>query len=524
MGAPDIHITDIAAQTGLQNLADPFWRITSGELYKIVVKDDDEDDDSEGVVVPFKPNRAQRRFLKRMWHRNIILKARQLGFTTLIVILWLDHALFNANVSCGIVAHNLKAAGKIFRDKLLFAYNNLPPALKAAFPLRLCNSEEMVFDHNGSSIMVATSLRSGTYHRVHVSEYGKICAKFPDKAQEIKTGTLPSCPKSGIIIIESTAEGTSGDFYKKTQIAMRNHELSVPLTQRDYRFHFFPWWGNPEYAIDPEGVVISEKDHEYFDGVEQKMECVLTMAQRAWYVKTRETDFSGEDEDMWQEYPSTPPEAFQVSTEGNYYAKQMTKIRKEGRILRIPKIIIPVNTFWDVGNSDGCAIWFHQPVGMEHRFIKYHENSGEDLRYYAKYLQDTGYIFDTHYLPHDADHKRLSDQNKSIADMLRELLPGQRFEIVPKVDDITVGIQQTRAAMDVVYFDEEGCKEGIQRLDNYKKKWNERQGRWSDTPLHDENSEGADAFRMFGQAYALGMIRKRSTAPRRRRPANWRTA
>lgn len=65
-------------------LADPEWRLFSGCLYKIMVKGDDEAE--EAMVMPFRPNRAQRRFVRRLWHRNLILKARQLGFTTLIAI------------------------------------------------------------------------------------------------------------------------------------------------------------------------------------------------------------------------------------------------------------------------------------------------------------------------------------------------------------------------------------------------------------------------------------------------------
>ena len=75
-------------------LSDPMWRICSGVLYKIMVKGDDNDDSDDALVVPFKPNRAQRRLLKKMHSRNIILKARQLGFTTLICIFFLDCALF----------------------------------------------------------------------------------------------------------------------------------------------------------------------------------------------------------------------------------------------------------------------------------------------------------------------------------------------------------------------------------------------------------------------------------------------
>ena len=69
-------------------LADPEWRLFSGCLYKIMVKGDDKDGkEGDTFSLPFRPNRAQRRFIKRLWHRNLILKARQLGFTTLIAIL-----------------------------------------------------------------------------------------------------------------------------------------------------------------------------------------------------------------------------------------------------------------------------------------------------------------------------------------------------------------------------------------------------------------------------------------------------
>ena len=60
-------------------LADPMWRVCSGALYKIMIKGDNDDDDN-ALVIPFRPNRAQRKLLRRLWNRNIILKARQLGF------------------------------------------------------------------------------------------------------------------------------------------------------------------------------------------------------------------------------------------------------------------------------------------------------------------------------------------------------------------------------------------------------------------------------------------------------------
>lgn len=476
------------------------WRLSN--LYKIIVKGDGE---GEGLVMQFKPNRAQRRFLDRLHHRNIILKARQLGFTTLIAIAWLDHALFNANSRCGIIAHDREAAKVIFRDKVKFAYENLPDVLKEAMPLKADNADELLFAHNNSSVRVATSMRSGTIHRLHISEFGKICAKYPEKAKEVVTGSIPAVPTNGITVIESTAEGAEGEFHAMTQGAIAIQEQGKKLSAKDWRFHFFPWWQEEGYRMPDGAAVITDKDREYFAAIEATMGTTIDAEQRAWYVATRDTDFAGEDERMWQEYPSTPQEAFQVSTEGCYYTKQVTAVRKTGRILRIPVLDVPVNTFWDIGRSDGTAIWFHQQVGMEDRFIKYEEAHGEDLRYYVKLLQDTGYVFNKHFLPHDANHKRLSDKNKSTKEMLEDL--GIRnIEIVPVISDINTGINITRAAFASAYFDEEGCKLGFNHLSQYKKRWNEHDGRWSDEPRKDHTSEGCDAFRQWAQAKSAGLI------------------
>lgn len=491
-----------AAEELKRRLSDPVWRISN--LYKVIVKGDE---DSAGLVMPFKPNRAQRRFIESIWHRNIILKARQLGFTTLIAIIWLDHALFNANARCGIIAHDREAAEVIFRDKVKFAYDNLPPELKAAMPLARDSASELLFAHNNSSVRVATSMRSGTIHRLHVSEFGKICAKYPEKAKEVITGSIPAVPLSGITIIESTAEGAEGEFHDMTQRAMALAEQGRPLTERDYRFHFFPWHGDDSYRMAPDHVVITDKDNAYFDAIEASMGVTLYAEQRAWYCATRDTDFAGSAERMWQEYPSTPKEAFQVSTEGCYYTDQLTQARKKGRVLNIPETSVPVNTFWDIGNSDGCAIWLHQQVGLEDRFIGYIEAHGETLKHYVAELQKTGHVWNKHFLPHDAAHKRLSDTNKSTKQMLADL-GLQNLVIVPQITDINTGIQITREAFGSAWFDETACKDGLARLANYKKRWNATEGRWANEPKHDANSEGADAFRQWAQAKSASLITK----------------
>lgn len=485
-------------------LNDPEWRLFSGCLYKIMIKGDDGED---SLVMRFKPNRAQRRFVVRLWNRNLILKARQLGFTTLIAILWLDHALWNANQRCGIIAQDREAAEVIFRDKVRFAYENLPAKVREAFPLARDSASELLFAHNNSSVRVGTSMRSGTIHRLHVSEFGKICAKFPDKASEVVTGSIPAVPTNGVLVIESTAEGREGEFFNMVQRSEALDASKAKLTPKDYRFHFYAWWQEPRYRLDSGTVSVSNKQHDYFDAIELSMECRIDPDQRAWYVATMQADFTGAEERMWQEYPSTPSEAFQISTEGNYYAKDMIELRKRGGVTTIPVLDLPVNTFWDIGNSDGCAIFFQQELRGEDRFIDYYEAHNQDLRHYVKELKDKGYLFGTHFLPHDAEHKRLGDYNRSTREMLQELLPGQDFLIVPRITELINGIQQTRKHLKGAWFDKDRAKLGIERVEGYKKRFSRSDNRFVDEPNKANGcSEGADALRQWAQAKELGLL------------------
>jgi len=198
-------------------------------------------------------------------------------------------------------------------------------------------------------------------------------------------------------------------------------------------------------------------------------------------------------------------------TEGNYYAKDMIALRKRGGVCKIPTLDLPINTFWDIGRSDGCAIWFHQEVRGEDRFIDYYEAHNEDLRHYVAEMRKRGYLFGRHYLPHDADHKRLSDFNKSTREMLEDLMPGEKFKVVPPISELITGIQQTRKHLKGAFFDETGCDKGIKRIEGYKKRFSRADMRFIDQPDKSNGcSEGADALRQWAQAKELGMLEAES--------------
>ena len=73
---------------------DPRWRLSN--LYTIT--------DKAGRQVPFRPNEAQLALLNELHSANIILKARQLGFTTLCCLIYLDACVFTPNTRAGVIA------------------------------------------------------------------------------------------------------------------------------------------------------------------------------------------------------------------------------------------------------------------------------------------------------------------------------------------------------------------------------------------------------------------------------------
>lgn len=184
-----------------------------------------------------------------------------------------------------------------------------------------------------------------------------------------------------------------------------------------------------------------------------------------------------------------------------------------------------VYTFWDIAQNDNTSIWMMQKNGTEYRFIRFFEDSGESFAYFVKHLQSFGYVFDTHFLPHDAGHRRQGQfVNKTAQEMLEDL--GLRCEIVPRIESLqeNIAINQVRDLFPQCVFDEENCKEGLVHLENYRKQWDDVRGCWRDKPLHDRHSDGADAFRTFAQAVTNGQLTSALVKkPKKKATRNWRT-
>lgn len=466
-----------------EQFCDPRWRLAN--LYTIIDKD--------GNKVKFKPNAAQTKFLGDLHNQNIILKARQLGFTTLCCLIYLDACLWTPNTRAAIIAHRMDDAKVIFRDKVQFPYENLDPEIKRRISAVQDSADTLTFSNN-SSIRVSVSARSGTLQYLHISEFGKICALYPEKAREIVTGALNAVDAGQFVAIESTAEGQEGAFYDLTQRARLRQESGQPLTALDYKFHFFPWWQDPSYTLPNEYVFITDDDARYFRELELKG-ITLTDGQKRWWVKKAETQAG----DMKREYPATPDEAFEQALEGAYFTHQIFAATKQGRVGGFPfDPRYPVNTFWDLGRNDLNSIWLHQNVAGFDRFVGYYENSGEYIGHYVAWLREWARerdaTFGEHYWPHDGDRQSLWLENGT-KDVAHGLGFYPRVIDRPKVKG--EAINAARSAFSKCQFDEIGCATGLKRLRMYRKEWDDQRGVWKDRPLHDDASHGADAFMTF---------------------------
>lgn len=287
------------------------WRLE--HLYKIA--------DKHGKTVIFKPNRAQRDFSMRRTGRDIILKARQLGFSTYCLITYLDRVLWTENCWIAIIAHEKDALEKLFA-KILFAWDNLDPDLKAVLPEPSYETRfELAFRATNSKIYVDLDVRGGTNQVVHFSEYARIL-------EDRILATLPTVPESGEIVIETTPNGMGNRFY--------NEYLEACRGKNEYKAHFYPWWWDDEYrrsvkevtdknlTVDEKGLIEAHGlDHEQIEW------------RRITIAKNRRADGT----DLFpQEYPEDDITCFITSGNAAFDTKILERIRTN--LIKYPPVAL----------------------------------------------------------------------------------------------------------------------------------------------------------------------------------------
>lgn len=347
-----------------------------------------------GTVVPFRLNDAQRKLYavaKRQQDagkpvRLIILKARQLGFSTLTEGLIFHACATRKNVNALIVAHREDATANLFRMSKLF-YDELPAPVKPM--LRASNAQELVFENPSklrserearpglrSRIRCATAGgrgigRSDTLQCVHLSEY----AFWPDGADG-KASTLagilqavPSLPGT-MVVIESTANGFE-DFKERWDAAVAG--------ENDFEPVFFAWFENPDYSMPV--VPGTEWTPEERD---LKAAYQLTDEQLQWRRWCIANNCGGSLDMFRQEYPASPGEAFLHSGTGVFDNEQI--------VLRLERLPEPagrgefVDGEWTEGETGAITLYELPEEGVP--YVIGGDTAGEGSDYFTAIVID----------------------------------------------------------------------------------------------------------------------------------------
>lgn len=258
--------------------------------------------DKEKHLVPFRWNKAQAHFQANRTGRDVILKARQLGFSTLI-----QGEMFRRTVTgtrtTMTLAHDADTTAKLrlMADRFYehCKFGSIQPQRKYA------NASLTTYPEFDSTASIATAGnvetgRGGTYSDFHGSEVA-----FWKDAERIIAGAMQG--GSPDVVLESTPNGAQGYFYELAMEAMRGDGI--------YKLHFYPWWWDAEYKVDsPEPITYTDEEAELVRLHN------LTQAQIKWR-RSKQLELKGF---FLQEYPEDPITCF--ITSGNSYFGNLSQV------------------------------------------------------------------------------------------------------------------------------------------------------------------------------------------------------
>lgn len=263
----------------------------------------------DGQIVPLELNYAQRavvnEILKQLQGngkaRIIVLKARQLGISTVVEAFFYWRTINNIGVKSLVVTHLDSSTRELFEMTKRY-HEYCPDDMK---PIAERNSvTELSFRGIDSSFKTATAGsknigHGSTIQQLHWSEVSR-----SRNQQDIVSGAMQTVPSdSGIVVLESTGDGVDDYFYSCWQAAVAGENDFAPI--------FFPWYRDEGYTLEP------EEDFELTES-EKELKSLyhLTDGNIAWRRrKISEFMTVGDGELRFkQQYPSCPDEAFMSNT------------------------------------------------------------------------------------------------------------------------------------------------------------------------------------------------------------------
>lgn len=327
--------------------------------------------DKNSKIIPLKFNEPQIKYYNVVKHlkeqnkpvRIVILKARQLGFSTATEGIFFKETVTKSNISTVIVAHTEEATNNLFEMNKLM-YEQLPDVLKPE--QKKSNAKELVFDkENGTGLKSKIKCftaggkgigRSNTINKLHISEY----AFWTGDKKKTLIGLLQAVPNTPdtSVVIESTANGYD-EFKELWDDAKAGKNDFYPL--------FIGWNELQEYQMEYTGFKLTTEEKEL-----QKL-YNLSLEQLSWRRWCIANNCGGDIEQFKQEYPINAEEAF-ISTGTCYFNKQNI-------INRIQEVKEPISVGSFIFDYDGLTVSNIEWKEEENGAIKIYEFPSERQPY-----------------------------------------------------------------------------------------------------------------------------------------------
>ena len=274
---------------------------------RIVTKDAD--------VIPFRPKMAQQIAINDLTTRKRIftLKARQLGYSTVVASWFFWNVMFHQNRKCAVVAHTEESAKEIFSIYQNY-YRYLPDWMKALIPTVSANTNELAFAHGSKIKVMSRSTRGGSYQMLHASEFA-----FYNNITATMASVMQMVGKGGQIILETTSNGQNEAYDLWT--GQSSYGGKGVWKKR------FIWWGmEPEYSDKPlKKSKLTQEEIDYAKMVYRDVKVVLTLGQLAW-VRHKVEEFGGSWAQFNREYPATDELAF-IATGKKFFYRHYANVR-----------------------------------------------------------------------------------------------------------------------------------------------------------------------------------------------------
>jgi hypothetical protein len=311
-----------------------------------------------GTFAPLRPNRAQREFERRRGRANIVLKARQMGISTWVAGRFFLKTVTQPGTLSVQVAHTQEAAEEIFRVVRRF-HHELPEELReGVLRTSRANARSLVFPELDCEYRVETAGdpnagRGLTVQNLHCSEV----ARWPGDTRATLAGLLATMPADGgEVVLESTAQGAHGCFYEEWMHAETNGWVR----------HFFPWWWETSYRLDPGQDAESEQERALISkyGLMREQIAFRRRIERQFGVLAR------------QEYPESEDDCFLASGSCVFDIEAIDR-----RLRELPP---PVERRW----AGALEVWLKPMPGREYLVAVDPAGGGSEGDYAAMQVLD----------------------------------------------------------------------------------------------------------------------------------------